>query len=146
MPTELHKLTLSVARVIKAFKSSTKLKDLSDEIDGIKDTFDKIIHEKMAGIDPKALVDLIINKAKIVQLVLNDLQTSFNQERAKGNKASTLADLSSLSRNIDALKLLSVKFHPDILKKVLPVMNNMRAKLNAAQQQVNQYLLEVKKW
>ena len=146
MPTELHKLSMSVARVVKAFRGSYKLKDLSDEIDNIKDTFNKIIHEKLAATDPKALIDLIINKAKIVQLVLNDLTTSFNQEKAKGNKDATWTDLTKLKKDIDTLKQLSLQFPPDILKRVLPTMNAMRTRLDAATKQVNDYMVEVRSW
>jgi hypothetical protein len=146
MPTELHKLTMSVSRVVKAFQSSYKLKDLSDEIDGIKDTFDKIIHEKLAGIDPKSLVSLIINKAKIVQLVLNDLTTSFNQSKAKGDKNATWADLTKLKKNIIDLRHLSSQLPKDIQTKAQAALNNMRAKLDDAFSTVDKYLLEVRSW
>lgn len=146
MTTELHKLTMSVHRVVKAFQGSYKITDLSAEITGISDTFNKVIHQKLAGIDSKSLVNLIINKAKIVSLVLNDLQTTFNQAKAKGDKQTTWTDLTKLKKDLLNLKQLSTQFSPDILKEILPTIKAMKTKIDQASQQVDKYLLDVRSW
>jgi len=144
--TELQKLNRSMQRVIKAFKGIYRLKDILDSVLELKDTFNKTISGKFAGIDVKDHVLHLVSKIKSVQFDLNDLPIVMKYERGARDKNSTLIELTTLKSELLEIKELSLSLPVEINRKSGGLFVLLRTRIDSVVKDVQKYINEVRAW
>jgi hypothetical protein len=144
--TELEKIKRQAQRVIKAFRGVFKMKDILDVAKEFKDTLEKACTEKLAGITPQALIELIVARAKYLQTELSGLSTTMQKERELNNKNTTLTILNSLKKALLEIKQLSLGLPVEIHQKAGAVLSSLRNKIEDNLKEIQGFIDEVKGW